>query len=424
VPREACAVPAAPQLRSRVSTALPKLSTQSRKLSLLMEFEPWYLVALPLLFAVGWWARGHEARVRAADQGAAPRSLFRGVQLLLSDQPDRAIDAFIEVVKLDPETIELHYALGSLFRRRGEIDRAVRIHNYLLGRADLPQAERTNALAELGQDYLKGGMLDRAESTFERLLDERPHRFEALRCLLRIFQMERDWKRALDCAGRLEREAGESHQVATAHFHCELAEQALAGGEVERAVAQLEQAMQVHRQSVRAAILAGDLALRREQRASAIGYWLRIVDQTAEYAPLVLDRLMAAMDADGRRPEAVALLRRSLQEHPSIDSLDLGVRWVRQWEGDEAAEALLREELKRHPSLLGFERLLSIRATRNGADPELSLLKGLIQSQTRKLARYRCGRCGFRSREFYWQCPGCTNWDSYPPRRIEEVETG
>src|SRR5271169_165582 len=168
-----------------------------------MEFEPWYLSTLPLLFAVGWWARGYEARVRAADQGAAPRSLFRGLQLLLSDQPDRAIDAFIEVVKLDPETIELHYALGSLFRRRGEIDRAVRIHNYLLGRADLPQTERSSALAELGQDYLKGGMLDRAENAFTRLLDERVHRFEALRSLLRIFQMEREWAQAIECAATL-----------------------------------------------------------------------------------------------------------------------------------------------------------------------------------------------------------------------------
>src|SRR2546421_8815015 len=136
-----------------------------------MEFEPWYLSALPVLFAVGWWARGHEARVRAADQGAAPRSLFRGLQLLLSDQPDKAIDAFIDVVKLDPETIELHYALGNLFRRRGEVDRAVRIHTHLLNRADLPGRHRADALAELGQDFLKGGLLDRAEEAFVRLLE-------------------------------------------------------------------------------------------------------------------------------------------------------------------------------------------------------------------------------------------------------------
>jgi len=377
-----------------------------------MEFEPWYLSALPVLFAVGWWARGHEARVRAADQGSAPRSLFRGLQLLLSDQPDRAIDAFIEVVKLDPETIELHYALGSLFRRRGEVDRAVRIHNYLLGRADLPAAERANALAELGQDYLKGGMLDRAENAFSRLLDERVHRFEALRSLLRIYQMEREWARAIECALRLEAEAGETHQVATAHFHCELAEQAIAAGDLDGASAQLEQALAP----------SGDVAIRRGRRADAIGHWLHVVAGSPEYTPLVLDRLMAALDAEGRRPEAAALLRRSLNEHPSIDSLDQAYRWVREWEGAAAAETLLREELKRHPSLLGFERLLAVRSGPVQADPELALLRGLIQSQAQKLARYRCARCGFRSREFYWNCPGCSNWDSYPPRRIEELE--
>jgi len=387
-----------------------------------MEFEPWYLSALPVLFAVGWWARGHEARVRAADQGAAPRSLFRGLQLLLSDQPDRAIDAFIEVVKLDPETIELHYALGSLFRRRGEIDRAVRIHNYLLSRADLPAAERANALAELGQDYLNGGMIDRAENAFGRLLDEREHRFEALRALLRVYQMEREWARAIECARQLESEAGETHKVATAHFHCELAEQAIAPGDLDRAWEQVQLALQAHRKSVRAAMLAGDIALRRSRRPDAIAHWLRIVAEAPEYAPLVMDRLMAALDAQERRAEAVALLRRSLLEHPSIDSLDQGYRWIGQWEGAAAAETLLREELKRHPSLLGFERLLALRSGQVQADPELALLRGLIQSQAQKLARYRCSQCGFRSREFYWNCPGCTNWDSYPPRRIEELE--
>jgi lipopolysaccharide assembly protein B len=210
--------------------------------------------------------------------------------------------------------------------------------------------------------------------------------------------------------------------VTTAHFHCELAEQALAADDLPRAVAQVEAALQAHRNSVRAALLAGDVALKRDQRASAIGHWCRLVEEAPEYAPLVMDRLMAAMDADARRAEAVVLLRRVLWEHPSIDALDQGVRWVREWEGAAAAEALLREELKRHPSLLGFERLLSIRAARSDVDPELALLRGLIQAQAQKLARYRCGRCGFRSREFYWQCPGCTNWDSYPPRRIEELE--
>ena len=185
----------------------------------MIEFEFWYLLALPLLFGAGWLARGFESRARATDQAGLPRSYFRGLNLLLNDQHDKAIDAFIEVVKLDPETIELHHALGNLFRRRGEFDRAVRIHTHLLNRADLPASARSQALAELGQDYLKGGLLDRAEDAFTRLLEDTHHRFDALRALLRIYQMEREWLKAVDCARLLEREAGESHGVAISHFY-------------------------------------------------------------------------------------------------------------------------------------------------------------------------------------------------------------
>jgi lipopolysaccharide biosynthesis regulator YciM len=387
-----------------------------------MEFQLWYLLALPLLFGIGWFARGYEARVREADQGAAPQSLFRGLNLLLNDQPDRAIDAFIEIVKLDPETIELHYALGNLFRRRGEIERAVRIHNYLLSRADLPAAERSVALAELGQDYLKGGLLDRAEAAFTRLLDDRRHAFEALRALLRIYTTERDWGKAIECARRLEREAGETHRVATAHFHCELAERAAAAGDLAGAQRHLDEALVAHRKSVRATILAGDIAHRGGRAGDAIAHWLQIASDAPEYLPLVGERLTEVMDQTGRRAEALNLLRRNLLDYPSVDLLDLSYRRVSEWEGSTAGETLLREELKRHPSLLGFERLLAVRTASAQGDPELELLRGLISVHARKLARYRCGNCGFRTRDFHWQCPGCTNWDSYSPKRIEELE--
>src|SRR4030095_16325029 len=165
-----------------------------------MEIELSHLLALPFLFIAGWLARGFESRASETDNAGLPRSYFRGLNHLLNDPPDKAIDAFIEVVKLDPETIELHQALGNLFRRRGEFDRAVRIHTHLLNRSDLPARQRSQALAELGQDYLKGGLLDRAEDAFTRLLEDSDHRFDALRALLRIFQMEREWAKAVDCA--------------------------------------------------------------------------------------------------------------------------------------------------------------------------------------------------------------------------------
>lgn len=389
----------------------------------MLELDVWYLIGLPLLFAAGWWLRGFDSRVRASDQAAAPQSMSRGLNLLLNEQPDKAIDAFIDVVKLDPETIELHYALGNLFRRRGEVERAVRIHTHLLNRADLPARERANALAELGQDFLKAGLLDRAEEAFVRLLDEPAHRLGALRALLRIYQMEREWAKAIDCARRLEREAGESHHVAVAHFHCELAQQALARGDLAAAEKHIDEALASHRRSVRATILAGELAARRGQSEDAIRHWQRIEADMPEYLPLVAARLTEALAAAGRRAEALNLLRRNLLDWPSIDLLEVAHQRVAEWEGAAAAEQLLREELRRHPSLLGFERLLAARSAAAKGDPELDLLRSLIHTQTRKLARYRCSKCGFRAREFHWQCPGCTSWDSYPPRRIEELDT-
>ncbi len=383
------------------------------------EFELWYLILLPALFAAGWWLRGVDARTRGVDPQTGPRSMFRGLNYFLNEQPDKAIDAFIEVVKLDPETIELHHALGNLFRRRGEIDRAVRIHTHLLNRADLPAAERADALAELGQDFLKGGLLDRAEDAFLKLRDEPRHRLDALRSLARIYEMEREWVKAIDCARRLEREAGESHHGAIAHFNCELADQALARGDPDAAQGFLAEAQAADRKSVRAAILAGELAAHRGDLDKAIKLWSQIEATSPGHLALVARRLTETLDKLGRRAEALNLLRRALMDAPSIDLLDVAVERVSQWEGRATAERLLREEMARHPSLLGYERLLALHGV---ADEALAGLHPLIQAQARKLARYRCSKCGFRAREFHWQCPGCTSWDSYPPRRIEELD--
>jgi lipopolysaccharide assembly protein B len=389
---------------------------------MMIELELWYLVLLPLLFAAGWWLRGFDAKQRGGQSGGGAGGYFRGLNYLLNEQPDKAIDAFIEVVKLDTETIDLHFALGNLFRRRGEVDRAVRIHTHLLNRADLPARHRAEALAELGQDFLKGGLLDRAEETFSRLLEEPRHRIDALRALLRIYQMEREWTKAIEAARRLEREAGESGHAQVAHFHCEAAEQALGRKDADTAQRHLEQALKINRKSVRAAILAGDLAASRGDAAAATGHWRQVEEISPEYLPLVAARLADAMDAAGQRIEALNFLRRSLLDYPSIDLLDIAQARVARWEGAAAAETLLRDELQRHPSLLGFERLLAARAAAARGDAQLEQLRGLIQAQARRLARYRCSKCGFRAREFHWQCPGCTQWDSYPPRRIEELD--
>jgi lipopolysaccharide assembly protein B len=388
----------------------------------MIELEPWVLLLVPLLFAAGWWLRGYDTKLRAADPADEQRVWLRGINHLLNEQPDQAIDAFVEVARLDPETVELHFALGNLFRRRGEIDRAIRIHSHLVNRADLSGASRAKALAGLAQDYLKGGMLDRAEEAFAKLADDPQHRVEALRALMRIFQMEREWPHAIDAARKLQRESGESHATQIAHFHCELAERAIERGDLAAARGELDAALVVDRRNVRAAILAGDLAQRSGESEAAIGHWQRIEANSPAHMPLVAARLADALDAAGRRSEALNTLRRNLLDHPSIDLLDVTLPRVSAWEGAEAADRLLRDELQRNPSLLGFERLLAAHAGTRPMDPQMEQLRSVISAQARKLARYRCKQCGFRSREFFWHCPGCSSWDSYPPRRIEELD--
>ncbi|HVG03479.1 MAG TPA: lipopolysaccharide assembly protein LapB [Burkholderiaceae bacterium] len=391
-----------------------------------MEIELWHLLALPFLFVAGWFSRGFESRVSETDNSALPRSYFRGLNHLLNDQPDKAIDAFIEVVKLDPETIELHQALGNLFRRRGEFDRAVRIHTHLLNRSDLPARQRSQALDQLGQDYLKAGLLDRAEDAFVQLLEDRHHRFDALRALVRIYQTEREWLKAVESARKLEGEAGESHHVSISHYYCELATDALAHGALDEAQGATDQALAANRKSVRALILAGDVAAKRGDFEEALRRWRRVEEASPEHLPLIAARVGDAMAANGREQEALEWLERGLQAAPSIDLLDIVAHRATAWRGAAAAEALIAKETQRHPSLLGFERLLEARMAINQSngkdDGELRLLSSLLSNHTQKLARYRCSKCGFRAREFHWNCPGCSSWDSYPPRRVEELD--
>jgi lipopolysaccharide biosynthesis regulator YciM len=388
----------------------------------MLEFPFWALLALPLLFLAGWLARGYEARVRVAEQGGAPQALFRGVNLLLNDQPDAAIDAFISVAQADPRTVELHHALANLFRRRGEFERAVRIHTFLVGRGDLPAAEQARAVLELAHDYLKGGMLDRAEAHYAQLLDQPTWRFAALRELLRIHAMTRDWDKAIERARELEREAGENHRVDIAHFHCEQAERALAGGQRDEAARQLEEARVADPRSVRAAALAGQLALDGGDARQAIESWRQIAERSPEHLPLVAERLALAMDSAGEREGALELLRTAMLQQPNPDLIEVASRRIAQWQGTPVAEALVHEALQRQPSLGGFERLLALRAAAAPDAAELEQLRSLISVQARRLARYRCRECGFRTRSFTWQCPGCQAWDTYPPRRLEELD--
>jgi len=390
-----------------------------------MEFEYWWLLGFPLFFGLGWLAARVDIQHFVKDARALPSSYFRGLNFLLNEQPDKAIEAFIEVVKVDPETVELHFALGSLFRRRGEHDRAIRMHQHLLERADLGPEQRSTALFELGQDYLKAGILDRAEEVFLRLAEGPGHARAARGFLLEIYQQEKEWDKAGALARRLEAETGESRARELSHFLCEQAASEATHSRPEAARAHLEAALEAHRKSVRASLQLGDLEKAAGHPDRAIEHWKRIESQNPAYLALVAQRLLEAHREAGRLEEGLTLLAGYLERYPSLDLLDAVFQSTLESKGPEAAYKLVRDELRRNPTLLGLDRLLEAQIV-GAATPErrhdLELVRSLVHSHTRRLARYRCENCGFKARQFHWMCPGCGGWETYPPRRSEEFD--
>jgi len=386
-----------------------------------MDFQPWMLLVFPLFFGMGWLAARIDIKELLTESNTLPRSYFQGLNFLLNEQQDQAIEAFIEVVKVDPQTVELHFALGSLFRRRGEVDRAIRMHLNLVERSDLDELKKQQALFELAQDYLKAGILDRAEAAFESLHGT-PYEKEALEFLLEIFQKEHDWLKAINITQRLSALTGESHGRLAAFFFCELAVSELAQKQTEAAVVHLEQALNVDANGVRANMMLGDIALAAGQAARAIEIWKKVEQQDAQYLPLVAERLLKGYRQNNDENGGILLLLGYLQKFPSLDLMNVLFSAIVQRDGAEAAYQLVRNELKRNPSLLGLDKLLEAQLLAYNGErrADIELVKGLIHNRTRSLAMYRCGHCGFKAKQFYWHCPACHRWESYSPKRSEE----
>jgi lipopolysaccharide biosynthesis regulator YciM len=387
-----------------------------------MDLDFWWLLVIPVAFAFGWIAARYDLKTLLSESSNLPRSYFRGLNFLLNEQPDKAIDAFIEVAKLDPETIELHFALGNLFRRRGETDRAIRVHQNLLSRADLPVSEHDHALFELGQDFLKAGLLDRAEETFSRL-ETGDHALGAQRSLLTIYEIEKDWNQAIETARRLETMGADPLDKEVAQFRCELAQEALQQKKPADASAQLKLALQANPQNVRATILAGDVLAAGGEHDAAIAQWRRVEEQNPAYLPLVADKLMNAYAALGRAADGADLLTSYVDRYPSNDLLDVAYQHVADLRGIDAAHTLARTQMQKSPNLAGMMRLLEaqIASAEEPRRGELELMRTLLKQRTKNLPRYTCQNCGFRARLFYWQCPGCSGWETYAPRRIEPI---
>ncbi len=383
-----------------------------------MEFElQWLLIGLPVVFALGWMASRLDLRQLKRERDDSPRAYFKGLNLLLNEQQDEAIDAFIRAVQDDPDTTELHFALGNLFRRRGEFERAVRVHQHLLDRADLKAGERSRAQLALAQDYMKAGLFDRAETAW-RALEGTSFDGEAQLALLSLYERSRDWPQAALVARRLEAQGTGAFAARIAHYECELSEQADAKGNAAQAEAALARARQAAPQSPRPQVLAGQRLRRLGDHAGALKAWdLLRAQQPAAFLLVAPDYAASAL-ASGQATVAQQALEAAVQNMPAIELLQA----LQLVDGSAPADRLPRllAHLKAHPTLSAAQLLFSV-APEDWTDEARAALRDAVARAARPLQRYRCAACGFEAQHYFWQCPGCLNWDSYPPQRIDAL---
>ena len=389
-----------------------------------MDFELWWLLPIPaLFFALGWIAARIDIKHLLTESRALPLSYFRGLNFLLNEQPDKAIESFIEVVKVDPQTIDLHFALGSLFRRQGETERAIRMHQNLLDRPTLPADKRTMATYELAQDFHRAGLLDRAENLF-RKLDGTPFEHSSLSHLIAIYETEKDWQKAIRAMQRMEVLAKQPYFRAIAEYHCELAQAALLRGDAATVRAEIDLALATHRGCARANLVAGDLAAQSGDHRGAIDAWQRIESQNPAFLALAADRFADAFRKLRDVPAGIRLLRNFQSQYPSLDLLNALFTLTLEHEGADAAASLVKDELARNPTLIGLDRLLEAQLLASPPERrhDLELVKGLVGQHIKRLGLYKCDNCGFRARQYYWRCPGCQKWETYSPKRIESPD--
>lgn len=376
----------------------------------------WFFLLLPLAAASGWII-GRRGGERHSDTQVSRLSTtyFRGLNYLLNEQQDKAIELFLQIAELDKDTFETQVALGHLFRRRGEVDRAIRLHQSLAQRPGLNDAQKVQALLALGEDYMKSGLLDRAETVFSDLvaLDLAPL---ALKHLIGIYQAERDWAKAIENARRYETATGEPMGRLIAQYECELADRCRAAGDTPGARAAVARAYEADANSVRAGMLEGRIEVDAGNTTAAIRAFERVARNDPDYLPEILPALLTCYDAVGDATGARAFLAEMCEHYRGIAPVLALTRMVEAQDGVAAARTYLARQLKDRPSVRGEAALIDLTLAEN-ADPLATLhdLKHITDQLLVRNPSYRCTRCGFGARSHHWQCPSCKEWGSVKP---------
>ena len=390
-----------------------------------IEFEYWWLLILPLFFTLGWIAARVDIKQLLSESTTLPAAYFKGLNFLISDQHDKAVEAFSEAIQANTDSLELHFALGSLFRRTGETDRAINMHLNLLAKKELTSNQRSAVKAELAQDYLKAGLYDRAEELFLGLDDTR-YRQPALHALLEIYVREREWMRAIETATELERLSGVPFRQEIAQYYCELAMNDIIAQQADSARGHLNSALDANKKCVRANVLLGDLEVNAAAHQAAISHWKRIEFQQPEYLGLIANKMLKSYRADNKLKDGLAQLNTYLETYKLPSLMSALYEATLAEEGAEKAAKLARNELIRQPNLTTLDQLLQARAIAEDSkiqsgNQDIQLMQQTVRNAIGNRAAYHCNQCGFRAKQHHWQCPACNAWESLPAEPSEAI---
>ncbi|MGV3344360.1 lipopolysaccharide assembly protein LapB [Enterobacteriaceae bacterium LUAb1] len=371
---------------------------------------------LPVAAAYGWYMGRRSAQQdKQQEANRLSREYVAGVNFLLSNQQDKAVDLFLDMLKEDTGTIEAHLTLGNLFRSRGEVDRAIRIHQSLMESASLTYDQRLLAVQQLGRDYMAAGLYDRAEDMFNQLTDETDFRIGALHQLLLIYQAISEWQKAIDTAEQLTKLGENEQQMKIAHFYCELALQSMGSDDLDRAMAQLKRGEAADRQSARVSIMMGRILIAKGDYAKAVDVLQRVLEQDKALVGETLAMLESCYQYL-QQPHAWAeYLKRCVEENTGAEAELCLADIIEHNEGREAAQRYINRQLQRNPTMQVFHRLMDFHLSdaENGrAKENLMVLRDMVGEQIRIKPRYRCQKCGFTAHTLYWHCPSCRGWST------------
>ena len=377
------------------------------------NYWQWALLLLPLAFLAGWLLSKRRSR-RLRRQLRFSNDYFQGLNYLLNDEQDKALDVFIKLVEMDWDTVDTSLALAAIFRRKGEIDKSIKLHQSLLARPSLPAEYKSRVLLELGRDYQLAGWLDRAEGLFNDVLKDELYAQDALRHLIEVYQQEHEWQDAIKVAEQFQKQADNGFAAMVAQFYCELSEQRHQQGDNKEAESLASQALSKDESCVRASIILARLAMQAGKYKKALRFLKQVEVQNAGFLPVIINDLYLCYQHGSGVQDLIQYLQKLEQHYPEVNLCAPISELILQEQGESVALDYLTSSMLKKPDLKGIQKMLQLQGSK--AVCEDNQLPEVIDQMLQSQPEYQCSKCGYSANTLFWLCPSCHSWASMKPR--------